>query len=57
VIQAIKSLLVINSINQSLVLDYKEKREIRNSNKHRLFEEQYNCNWWRQEELKLAIGQ
>jgi hypothetical protein len=57
VIQAIKSLLVIENINQNLVLDYKEKREIRNSIEYRLFEEQYNCNWWRREELKLAIGQ
>jgi len=47
VIQTIKSLLVIDSINQNLVLDYKEKREIRNNIEHRLFEEQYNCNWWR----------
>ena len=57
VIQAVKSLLVINSINQSLVLDYKEKREIRDGIEHRLFEEQYNCNWWRREELKLSVGQ
>ena len=53
----IKSLLVIENINQNLVLDYKEKREIRNSIEYCLFEEQYNCNWWRWEELKLAIGQ
>ena len=57
VIQTIKSLLVIDSINQNLVLDYKEKREIRNNIEHRLFEEQYNCNWWRREESKLSVGQ
>ena len=34
VIQTIKSLLVIDSINQNLVLDYKEKREIRNNIEH-----------------------
>jgi hypothetical protein len=57
VIQAIKSLLVIDSINQNIVLNYIEKKETRNDVETQLFEEQYNCNWWRREELKLFIGQ
>ena len=47
VIQAIKSLLVIDDVNQNFAVCYEEKWEMRNGIKHRIFEEQYNCNWWK----------
>jgi len=57
VIQAIKSLMAIPKINQKLVLLYDEKWEMREGVEFRVFEEQYNCNWWKQEESKLYVGQ
>lgn len=56
VIQAIKSLLVIDDVNQNFAVCYEEKWEMRNGIKHRIFEEQYNCNWWKREESKLLAG-
>jgi hypothetical protein len=56
-IKAIKSLISIDSINQSLVFRYKEKYETINSFTHQVFEEQYNCNWWKYEESNLLVGQ
>ena len=44
-IKTIKSLLMINSINQSLVLEYEDKREVINNIKYRVFEDQFNCDW------------
>ena len=52
-IKTIKSLLMIDSINRSLVLQYVDKKEVINGIEHRVFEEQYNCNWWRREESAL----
>jgi hypothetical protein len=56
-IKAIKSLLMNESINKSLVLCYEDKKEIRNNVEYQFFEEQYNCNWWKREELLLLPGQ
>src|SRR5690242_15470406 len=49
-IKAIKSLISIDSVNQSLVFYYIEKYETINNSRYRVFEEQYNCNWWKYEE-------
>ena len=56
-IKTIKSLLMIDSINQQLVLKFVNKREIRNNVECRIFEEQYNCLWWEREESSLLLGQ
>jgi hypothetical protein len=56
-IKTIKSLLMIDSINQQLVLKFVNKREIRNNVECRIFEEQYNCLWWEREESSLLPGQ
>jgi len=56
VIQAIKSLLAIDDVNQNFAVHYEEKLEMRNDTMHRIFEEQYNCNWWKREESKLIAG-
>ncbi|RIB01927.1 hypothetical protein C2G38_2293264 [Gigaspora rosea] len=55
-IKTIKSLLMIDSINQSLVLQYEDKKEVRNS-ECRIFREQYYSNWWKREESDLLLGQ
>jgi hypothetical protein len=44
-IKTIKSLIMIDSINQSLVLDYNDKRKVINSREYHVFREQYNSNW------------
>ncbi|RIB26993.1 hypothetical protein C2G38_2161756 [Gigaspora rosea] len=44
-IKTIKSLLMIDSINQSLVLQYEDKKEVRNGVEYRIFGEQYHSNW------------
>src|SRR5260363_240606 len=46
-IKTIKSLLMIDSINQSLVLQYEDKKEVRNGVDCKIFGEQYNSNWWK----------
>jgi len=46
-IKAIKSLIIIDSINQSFVLEHEDKREIRNNVEYRIFREQYHGNWWK----------
>jgi hypothetical protein len=56
-IKTIKSLLMIDSINQSLVLQYDDKKEVNNNVEHRIFEEQYNSNWWKREESTLLVRQ
>jgi len=56
-INTIKSLIMIDSINQSLVLGYEDKWEVINGREYRIFGEQYNSNWWKQENLKLFIRQ
>ena len=43
-IKTIKSLIMIDSINQSLVLDYNDKREVINGREYHVFREQYNSN-------------
>ena len=48
---------MIDSINQSLVLRYKDKREVRRTSEYRIFEKQYNSNWWKREESALLLGQ
>ena len=48
---------MIDSINQSLVLQYDDKKEVNNNVEQRIFEEQYNGNWWKREESKLLVGQ
>ena len=48
---------MIDSINQSLVLQYEDKREVRGTSEYRIFEEQYNSNWWKREESALLPGQ
>jgi hypothetical protein len=50
---AIKSLLSIASINENLVLEYKENYQ----NGEKIYEEQFNANWWKREELALPKGQ
>ena len=44
-IKAVKSLLMIDSINQSIVLQYEEKKEIISGIEQHVFEKQYNCDW------------
>ena len=44
-IKTIMSLIMIDSIDRSLVLHYEDKKEVINSIEHHIFEEQYNCNW------------
>ena len=44
IIKTIKFLLFNNSINSSLVLDYRKKVEISNRIEQQVFEEQYNNN-------------
>ncbi|RIB10543.1 hypothetical protein C2G38_2205808 [Gigaspora rosea] len=56
-IKTIKSLLMIDSINQSLILQYEDKKEVRNGVECRIFREQYHSNWWKQEESDLLLGQ
>jgi hypothetical protein len=56
-IKTIKSLLMINNVNRSLVLNYEKKIEIKNGNEQQVFKEQYNCNWWKREESLLLPGQ
>jgi hypothetical protein len=56
-IKTIKSLLMIDSINQSLVLQYEDKKEVRNGVECRIFGEQYHSNWWKREESDLLLGQ
>jgi len=53
IIQAVKSLLVIDSINQNFALNYVKKWEMKNGIEHQIYEEQYNCDWWWQEESNL----
>src|SRR5260363_56021 len=43
-IKAIKSLLMIDSINKTLVLNFEDKKEMKNNVESRIFEEQYNSN-------------
>ena len=48
---------MIDSINQSLVLQYEDKKEVRNGVECRIFGEQYHSNWWKREESDLLLGQ
>ena len=52
-LKAIKSLLAIPSINENLVLNYSAKYE----NGKKIYEEQFNSNWWKREETNLLSGQ
>src|ERR1700752_2768485 len=52
-IKTIKSLLMIDSINQQLVIKFDKKSEIRNNVECHIYEKQYNCLWWEQEESSL----
>ena len=52
-INAVKSLLALASINENLVLEYNEIYQ----NGERIYEEQFNSNWWKRETLSLLEGQ
>jgi DNA-directed RNA polymerase specialized sigma54-like protein len=52
IINAIKSLVSVASINENLVLEYKENYQ----NGEKFYEEQFNANWWKREELALING-
>ena len=47
IIQSIASLLAINDINQKLVLDFHSKQFETETGLHQVYEEQFNCNWWK----------
>ena len=47
---------MIDSINQQLVIKFDKKSEIRNNVECHIYEEQYNCLWWEQEESSLLPG-
>jgi len=53
IINAVRSLLAVPSINENLVLEYNEKYH----KGERIYEEQFNCNWWKREKLSLLKGQ
>src|SRR5689334_12021879 len=48
---------MIDSNNQSLVLQYEDKIEVRRNVEYRVFEEQFHDNWWKREESALLLGQ
>ncbi|RIB13987.1 hypothetical protein C2G38_2196350 [Gigaspora rosea] len=49
--------MCLKNINQLLVLQYEDKKEVRNGVECRIFGEQYHSNWWKREELDLLLGQ